>query len=174
MSDVPNTPFGCVSAGIIGCKLCVLGLVCPDKDGPFGCIQIYDFDADTWETGPDMPEKLCCVSRVVIKGDFHIAGEKYGSRWGHHIVCLCFNLESMAWKFTDPAEFIPDCGMLTCHAVSHRGSLFILHENKGTMNFWKKVKKDGNWTKISPEVIPSIPADVVWCIQTVGSAVFTV
>ena len=120
-----------------------------------------------------MPEKLCGVSRVVVKGDFHVVGEKYGSRWGHHIVCLRFDLKSMAWKFTAPVEFIPDCGMLTCHAVSHRGSLFILFENKGTMNFWKKLEKDEKWTKISPEVIPSIPADVVWCIQTVGSAVYT-
>ena len=173
MSDVPNC-VGCVAASIIGQKLCVLGLEYPDEGGPVGCIQIYDFDAETWEMGPRMPEKLCRVSGVVVKGDFHVVGKKFGFRGGHSIVCLCFNLESMAWKFTAPAEYFSDRGILTCHAVNHRGSLFILYENRGTMNFWKKLEKDGKWTKISPEVIPSIPADVVGCIQTVGSAVFTV
>ena len=124
--------------------------------------------------GPRMPEKLCRVSGVVVKGDFHVVGKKFGLRGGHSIVCLCFNLESMAWKFTAPAEDIKDSGRLTCHAVSHRGSLLILYENRGTMNFWKKLEKDGKWTKISPEVIPSIPADAVSFIKTVGSAVFTV
>ena len=35
-------------------------------------------------------------------------------------------------------------------------------------------EKDGKWTKISDEIIPSIPADAVSFIGTVGSAVFTV
>ena len=172
--DVPN-PVDCYAAGIIGRKLCVLGLEHPDEGGgPIGCIQIYDFDAETWEMGPRTPEPLCRVSGVVVKGDFHVVGLKPRRRTGHTVICLRFNLESMAWKSTAPDEDILDRGRLTCHAVSHRGSLFILYENRGTMNFWKKLEKDGKWTKISPEVIPSIPADAVSFIKTVGSAVFTV
>ena len=124
--------------------------------------------------GPRTPEPLCRVSGVVVKGDFHVVGLKPRRRTGHTVICLRFNLESMAWKLTAPDEDILDRGRLTCHAVSHRGSLFILYENRGTMHFWKKLEKDGKWTNISPEVIPSIPADAVSFIKTVGSAVFTV
>ena len=142
--------------------------------GPFGCIQIYDFDAETWEMGPRTPEPLCRVSGVVVKGDFHVVGLKPRRRTGHTVICLRFNLESMAWKSTAPDEDILDRGRLTCHAVSHRGSLFILYENRGTMNFWKKLEKNGSWTKSSSEIVPLIPAHVVGCIRTVGSVVFTV
>ena len=173
LSDVPNR-VRCVAAGIIGQKLCVLGLTYLADDGyPVGCLQLYDFDTKTWDMGPRMPERLNRVSGAVVQGEFHVVGRKPGVR-PDRIVCLSFNPKSMAWKCTAPAECVPGRGLLTCHAVSHRGSLWILHEDRDSMNFWKKLEKDGSWTKCSSEAVPLIPAHVVGCIRTVGSVVFTV
>ena len=122
MTDVPNR-VGSVAAGIIGQKLCVLGLTHPNGGDLIGCIQLYDFDTKTWEMGPRMPERLNRVSGAVVQGEFHVVGKKPGSRQDHWVVCLSFNPKSMAWKCTAPAECVPGRGLLTCHAVSHRGSL---------------------------------------------------
>ena len=172
LSDVPNR-VRCVAAGIIGQKLCVLGLTFPDDGYPVGCIQLYDFDTKTWDMGPRMPESLNRVSGAVVQGEFHVVGRKPGS-WPAQIVCLSFNPKSMAWKCTAPAECVPGRGLLTCHSVSHRGSLWILHKDRDSMNFWKKLEKYESWTKCSSEAVPLIPAHVVGCIRTVGSVVFAV
>ena len=169
-----NMPINvqCNAAGIIGQKLCIFGYL--DNEYLVGQFALYDIEAETWEMGPRMPEKLGGVSGAVVGDMFHVVGIQFGRKWDHKVICFCFDPKSMAWKYTAPAECIQVRGSLTCHAVSHRGSLWMLLENRDTMNFWKKLEKDGSWTKSSSEVVPPIPAHVVGCIRTVGSVVFTV